>query len=173
MAKAPRLRRVLLTAHIIGSVGWIGAATAYLGLGVAASVARNVETVRAAWIGMELIGWFVIVPFAVSALLTGVLLALATPWGIFRHYWVVISLALTALSLGLVLMHVPTVSVMAEAARSTDDGHVLQLGGEVLHPALGILVLAALTLLNVHKPRGLTPYGERKQAEPRAEPVGR
>ena len=39
MAKAPRLRRVLLSAHIIGSVGWIGAATAYFALGVAASVA--------------------------------------------------------------------------------------------------------------------------------------
>jgi len=72
-----------------------------------------------------------------------------------------------------VIMHVPTVSVMAAAARGSDDGHVLQLGGEVVRPALGIVVLAALTLLNVHKPRGLTPYGERKQAEPRAEPVGR
>ena len=53
---------------------------------------------------MGLIGWFVIVPLAISALLTGVLLALATPSGLFRLYWVVISLALTALSLGLVLL---------------------------------------------------------------------
>ena len=173
MVKAPRLRRVLLSVHIIGSVGWIGAAAAYLALGVAARAARNVETVRAAWIGMELTGWFVIVPFAISALITGVLLSLATPWGLFRHYWVAISLALTALSVGLVILHMPTVSVMADAARGIDDGQVLQLGGEVVHPALGLVVLAVITVLNVHKPRGLTPYGERKQAELRTEPVGR
>jgi len=173
MVKAPRLRRALLTVHIIGSVGWMGAATAYLALGIAASATGNVETFRAAWIGMELIGWFVIVPLVISALLTGVLLAVATPWGLFRHYWVVISLALTALCLVLVVLHLPTVSITADMARGTDDGHVLQLGGEVVRPALGLVVLALITVLNVHKPRGLTPYGERKQAELRAEPVSR
>src|SRR5688572_23802580 len=105
MVKAPRLRRVLLSVHIVGSVGWIGAAAAYLALGAAAGTARDVQTVRAGWIAMELTGWFVIVPLAVSALITGVLLALGTPWGLFRHLWVVISLVLTALSLGLVLLH--------------------------------------------------------------------
>ena len=30
---------------------------------------------------MELTGWYVIVPMASSALITGVLLAMATPWG--------------------------------------------------------------------------------------------
>jgi len=172
MAKAPRLRRVLLTVHIIGSVGWIGAAATYLALGVSARAARNVETVRAAWIGMELTGWFVIVPLAISALLTGVLLSMATSWGLLRHYWVVASLALTALSLGAVLLHLPTVSVMAEAARRGDDAEVLRLGGDVIHPALGLLVLTAITVLNVYKPRGLAPHGARKQAELRTEPVG-
>src|SRR3954471_5315154 len=100
MVKAPRLRRLLLTVHIICSVGWLGAAGTYLALGTAAATSRNVETVRAAWIGMELAGWLVIVPMAISALTTGVLLSAATPWGLFRHYWVIISLALTTLSLG-------------------------------------------------------------------------
>ena len=162
----------MLTVHIIGSVGWIGAAATYLALGVSAHAALDVETVRAAWIGMELTGWFVIVPLAISAFVTGVLLSVATSWGLLRHYWVVASLALTALSLGVVLFHLPTVSVMAEAARSSDDADVLELGGEVIHPALGLVVLTVITALNVHKPRGLTPYGARKQAEPRAEPVG-
>ena len=173
MIRAPRPRRILLTVHIICSVGWIGAAATYLSLGVAARGIRDAETVRAAWIGMELTGWFVIVPMASSALITGVLLAMATPWGLFRHYWVAISLALTALSLGAVLLHMPTVSVMADAVRTADDAHVLQFGGEVVHPALGVAVLALITSLNVHKPRGLTPYGARKQVELRGEPAGR
>ena len=173
MVRLPRLRRALLTVHIIGSVGWIGAAAAYLALGIAAGAARDAETVRAAWIAMELTGWFVIVPLAMSALITGVALSVATSWGLLRHYWVVVSLALTALSLGVVLLHMPTVSAMAETARGSEDADVLQLGGEVIHPVLGLLVLTVITALNVHKPRGLTPYGVRKQAELRTEPVRR
>jgi hypothetical protein len=42
--------------HIIGSVGWIGAAAAYLAVGITAGAARDAETVRAAWIAMELTG---------------------------------------------------------------------------------------------------------------------
>ena len=41
MVRAPRLRRVLLTVHIIGSVGWIGAAATYLALGVSARAPRT------------------------------------------------------------------------------------------------------------------------------------
>ena len=33
----------------------------------------------------------------------------------------------------------------------------------------GLLVLLVITVLNVYKPRGLTPYGWRKQEESRAE----
>jgi hypothetical protein len=39
----------------------------------------------------------------------------------------------------------------------------------VLHPALGLVVLIVITVLNVHKPRGLTPCGQHKQAK---EPKG-
>jgi len=173
MVKAPRLRRVLLTVHIICSVGWIGAVSSYLVLGAAAAASANVATVRAAWIGMELTGWFVIVPMAILALLSGVLLSAATPCGLFRHYWVVTSLVLTALSIGVVLLHLPTVSMTAEAARTADDEDVLHLGGDVVHPALGIIALVFITVLNVHKPRGLTPYGARMQAETRSESAGR
>jgi uncharacterized membrane protein len=162
----------MLTVHIIGSVGWIGAAAAYLALGIAAGAAGDPDTVRAAWIAMELAGWFVIVPLAMSALITGIALSVATSWGLLRHYWVVVSLALTALSLGVVLLHMPKVSAMAEAARGSNEPAVLRLGGEVIHPVLGLVVLTVITALNVHKPRGLTPYGARKQAEIRTEPVG-
>jgi hypothetical protein len=76
------LRRAMLATHIVCSVGWLGAAAAYLALGVAAGVSRDVQVVRAAWIGMELTGWFVIVPFACLAFLTGLVLSLGTPRGV-------------------------------------------------------------------------------------------
>jgi hypothetical protein len=63
----------------------------------------------------------------------------------------------------------PSVSTLAGLARTADDAAASRLGGDVLHPALGILVLGVVTVLNVHKPRGLTPYGRRKQTK---EPKG-
>jgi hypothetical protein len=49
---------------------------------------------------MELVGWAVLVPLALASFVTGVVLSDGTPWGLFRHYWVVISLGLTILATG-------------------------------------------------------------------------
>jgi uncharacterized membrane protein len=169
MSMPPALRRAMLAAHIICSVGWLGAAAAYLALGVAAQVSMEPQVIRAAWIAMELSGWFVIVPLACLAFLTGLVLSLGTPWGLFKHYWVIIAVVLTTLSLAVLLLHMPSVSTLARLARTADDAAASRLGGDVLHPALGLLVLIVITVLNVHKPRGLTPYGQHKQTK---EPKG-
>jgi hypothetical protein len=152
MALPPALRRAMLAAHIICSVGWIGATAAYLALGVAAEVNMQPQTVRAAWIGMELSGWFVIVPLGCLALLTGAGHVVGNALGLFKHYWVVIAFVLTTLSLAVLLLHMPSVSTLARLARTADDAAASRLGGDVLHPALGLLVLIVMTVLNVHNP---------------------
>jgi hypothetical protein len=165
MTMAPGLRKLALTVHLTSSVGWIGAVVAYLALGVSAATSPDAQTVRAAWIAMELTGWFVIVPLALAALLTGLVMSLGTPWGLFRHYWVVITLVLTLLATVVLLLHLPTVSALADMARETDSASLGRLGGDLFHAGGGLLVLLVITVLNVYKPRGLTPYGWRKQQE--------
>jgi len=167
MTMPPGLRKLALTAHLTFSVGWIGAVVGYLALGVAAVRSQDAQTVRAAWIAMEVTGWFVIVPLALATLLTGLVMALGTPWGLFRHYWVLIALVLTILATVVLLLHMPTVSAVADVARETDGAHLGGLGGDLLHPGLGLVVLLVITVLNVYKPRGLTRYGWRKQQEQR------
>ena len=163
MIMTPGLRRFALTVHLTSSVGWIGAVAAYLALGVSAVASQDAQTVRAAWIAMELTGWFVIVPLALAALLTGLVMSLGTPWGLFRHYWVLISLVLTILSAVVLVLHMPTVSALAGVAREADSPHLGGLGGDLFHAGGGLLVLLAITVLNVYKPQGLTPYGWRQQ----------
>jgi hypothetical protein len=167
MTMPPGLRKFALAAHLTCSVGWIGAVVAYLALGVAAATSQDAQTVRPAWIAMELIGWYVIVPLALAALLTGLVMALGSPWGLFRHYWVLISLVLTILATVVLLLHMPTVSAVADLARAGDSAHIGGLGGDLLHPGLGLVVLLVITGLNVYKPRGLTRYGWRKRQEQR------
>lgn len=163
MTMRPSLRKLVLTVHLTLSVGWIGAVVAYLALGIAATTTTNADTVRGAWVAMELTGWFVIVPLAVMALLTGVLMSVGTPWGLFRHYWVLISLALTLFATVVLVLHMPTVSAQADTAREANSAHLFMLGGDLFHSSIGFAVLLVVTALNVYKPRGLTPYGWRKQ----------
>lgn len=161
---SPGLRKLMLAVHLTASVGWIGGVLAYLALGVMAINAADDQTVRAAWIAMALTGWYAIVPLAVTSFLTGLVMALGTRWGLFRHYWVVISLVLTAISLLVLLVHMPDVSTTAEMARTASGSQLAALGGDLAHPALGLLVLLAIQVLNIYKPRGLTRYGHRRRA---------
>ena len=161
----PGLRKLVLTTHLASSVGWVGAATAYLALGIVAATSREIERVRAAWIAMEVIGWSVLVPLSLAALLSGIAISLGTAWGLFRHYWVAISLALTVFATVVLLMHLPTVSALAAAVLLADGSHPGTLGGDLFHAGGGLAVLLTIMALNVYKPRGLTPYGWRKQKE--------
>jgi hypothetical protein len=163
MSMTPGLRKFVLTAHVVSSVGWLGAVVAYLALAVAALINQDVQTVRAAWIAMELTGWFVIVPLALASLLIGLVNALGTPWGLFRHYWVLFKLLLTGFATIILLRHMPTVSYFAGVAAETDS--VFGLRGELIHAGGGLLVLLVTATLSVYRPRGMTRYGWRKQHE--------
>ncbi len=87
MTMAPRVRRFALTAHVTFSVGWLGAVARSLALAVAGLTSQDAQTVRAAYLALELTGWFVLVPLAGASLLTGIIQSLGTKWGLFRHYW--------------------------------------------------------------------------------------
>ena len=169
MGMAPGLRKFALAAHLSFSVGWVGAVVAYLALGLAAETSEDAGTIRSAWIAMELVGWYVIVPLAVASLVTGLVMALGTRWGLFRHYWVLFSLALTIFATVVLLLHMPTVSSMADTARGADPAQLAALGGDLGHPAIGLVVLLVVQVLNVYKPRGVTRYGQRKQGARGAE----
>ena len=160
---SPRARKFSLSVHLTVSIGWIGAVVAYLGLGTTAVKADDPELIRSMWSAMEIVGWFVIVPLALASLLTGLLMALGTKWGLFQHYWVTISFGLTVFAVVVLLLHMPSVTSTADLALA-EEGQALQaLGGDLGHPSIGLVILLAVQVLNLYKPRGLTRYGWRKQ----------
>ncbi len=164
----PGLRKFALSVHLTFSVGWIGAVLAYLALGMSAATSEDVQTVRSAWTAMELTGWYVIVPLAIASLLTGLIMAFGTKWGLFRHYWVLISFALTTFATVILLLHMPTVTTMADLAQEAEGAELAALGGDLGHPGIGLVVLLVVQVLNLYKPPGLTRYGWRKQQAERA-----
>jgi hypothetical protein len=167
MIMTSRLRKFALAAHITLAVGWIGAVAGYIALDVVAATSRNAQTLRAAYLAMELIAWYVIVPLALASLLSGLIMSLGTKWGLFRHYWVLISLLLTIIATVVLLVETQTISYFADiAADPTTSGDDLRtLGNALVHSVGGTVVLLIILVLNVYKPRGMTRYGWRKQQE--------
>jgi DMSO/TMAO reductase YedYZ heme-binding membrane subunit len=165
----PRLRKFVLAAHIALAVGWIGAVAGYIALDVAAATSQDAQTLRACYLAMGLIVWYVIVPLAFASLLTGLVMSLGTKWGLFRHYWVLISLLLTIVATAVLLAETQTIGYFAGmAADPTMSGEDLRgLGSTMVHSVGGTVVLLVILGLNVYKPRGMTRYGWRKQQEER------
>ena len=168
MMMTPSLRKFALTTHVASSVGWLGSVAGFLALAIAGVTAQDPQIVRSAYLSMHLITWFVIVPFSLAGFLTGAVQSLGTPWGLFRHYWVVTKLLLTTLATIILLVHTqPIDRVAAMAAVSTlSTGDLWQLRLQLVGDASAALfVLFVTTTLSVYKPWGLTPYGLRKHEE--------
>lgn len=165
MTMTPGLRKLMLTLHVSSSVGWIGGVASFLALAIAGLASRDVLTPRAAYIAMNLTYLYVIVPFGLASLLTGLVSSLGTEWGLVRHYWVLVKLLMTIPLSILMLVHTQPVSYLASAAakRTLSDA---DLGGLriqlVADSGAALLALLVATTLALYKPRGMTRYGALK-----------
>ena len=120
-------------------------------------------------VAMELITRFVIAPLSFAPLLTGPILSLGTPWGLFQHYWIVVKLVITILSTIFLLPQIQPISYLSRVAAdgtlsSADLSMRIQM---VVASAAALLAFLVATALGVYKPRGMTAYGWRKQYEER------
>jgi hypothetical protein len=164
MAFAPGLRKLTFTTHVTSSVGWLGAVLAFVALALIGLTSKDEATVRGAYLVMAPAAWFVLVPLAHASLLSGIVISLGTPWGLIRHYWVVLKLLITAFATVILLIYMGTFRQMAGVAADP----IVELGlvrnpSPALHAILALVLLVIATVLGVYKPFGMTPYGSRKQ----------
>jgi hypothetical protein len=144
----------------------LGAVAGFLALSIAGLLGHDERVVRGAYLSMDLMTRLVIVPLCFASLLTGIVQALGTPWGLLRHYWVVVKLVLTALATFILLAHTRPIRYLADAAAVTDPTAAglgdlqRQLVGDA---GFALVVLLTTTALSVYKPQGLTPYGWRRR----------
>jgi len=170
MMMSPGLRKVTLTAHVTSSIGWFGAVAAFLALALVGMGSTDPELVRAAYLMMGVMAWFVIVPFAFVSLGSGVVSSLLTKWGLLRHYWVLLKLLITSGATFLLIVHTQPIGRLSNIAAKTIVLGVYPRGTQiqmVATSAATLVMLVMLTGLAIYKPRGMTPYGQRKQDEQR------
>jgi hypothetical protein len=153
----PRFRKFVLTAHVTFSVGWLGAVAAYLAPATAGLVSEDQQLARAAYLTMDLIVRWVIVPCALAALFTGLFQSFATEWGLFRHYWITVKFVLTIVAVAVLLLHMPTVSHVTERTLASADFGALRTQ-LLVHAVGGLVVLLTTTGLSIYKPWGRIRY---------------
>ena len=165
MTLTPGIRKLALTAHVVSSVGWLGAVAGFLSLAVVGLTSESARTVRGAYLVMEPAAWFVLVPLALASLLTGLVQSLGTSWGLFRHYWVLFKLVINVVATAVLLTYMETFRLMADvAADPTSELEAVRNPSPLLHSIGALVLLLAATSLAVYKPSGLTPYWRRKCA---------
>jgi hypothetical protein len=166
MTIRPSIRKFVRTVHVTVTVGWVGAVAAFLALAIAGLTSQDRQLVSAAYLSMDVITRYIIVPLSfVPLFLTGPILSLGTPWGLFRHYWIIVKLVINILSTVILWIHLRPIQHMARVVAdgtlsSADRGAQIQL---VVAAGAGLLALLAATGLAIYKPRGMTVYGWRKQ----------
>ncbi len=164
MIMPPALRKFVLTTHVTSSVGWIGAILVFFALAVIGLTSQDAQTVRGTYLVMEPAAWFVLLPLAFASLVTGIIQSLGTPWGLFRHYWVLFKLLITVVATIILLVYMATFSILADmAADSNANLSMVRSASPVIHAVLALLVLLVASVLAVYKPQGMTPYGRRRQ----------
>ena len=165
MTMTPWIRKFALTSHITASVGWLGSVVVFFVLAVAGITSNDPQLVQSMYISMGVSARYVILPLCFASLITGLIQSLGTPWGLFRHYWVLFKFLITTVSTIILLLHMKPIAYMADAAlKATISGDDLRAIRFQLVVDAGAALIALLIniILSVYKPKGLTPYGRRK-----------
>ena len=160
----PHLSKLVLTSHITFSVGWIGAVAVFLALSIVGLTSQDIELARSACLSMELSALFVIVPFCLISLFTGIVQATGAKWGLFKHYWIVVKLFLTIGSTILLLLHIQPITYLAGVAADPSFSNS-QLSAQLIQliakAGAAILTLLAITTISVYKPWGTIQFALR------------
>lgn len=114
-----RARQTWLVAHIVSSVGWLGAEVAALALCLTGMAATG-QTRRAMFVSADVLADTLLVPTSLLALGTGVVLGLGTKWGLVTYYWAFAKLLMGALLV--VASAFALNGALALAAASPPDG---------------------------------------------------
>jgi hypothetical protein len=164
-----RARRLVLVLHVISSVGWLGLNLGVLVLAVTGATTDDPQTQHAVYRVMGVLGDVLLLPISLTAFVTGLVLALGTVWGLFRHRWVVVKFWLTLIAVILTpLSLLPGIHETVAIVSSTPPDRLADMGGAAVDGisagCVSTCMYVTCVVLSVFKPWGRTKGGRRKAA---------
>jgi predicted integral membrane protein DUF2269 len=160
-------RRVVLLVHLATALGWLGADIVLGVLAVTAFLSDDPVLMAACYTALHTFAAPVLLTLGLGSLGSGLLLGLASRWGVVRTRWVLLKLVVNLVLVALLpVLLQPRLAEAARQARQVDPGLAERLGRiplDLLFPAFvsgTALVVAAM--LGIWKPWGPT----RRRSQP-------
>ncbi|SEQ54098.1 hypothetical protein SAMN05216188_103383 [Lentzea xinjiangensis] len=154
-----RARTLLVWLHVVTSVGWMSQAVALLALLLYGMKTGDVNAFKMA----RFLDHRVLAVMANISAFSGMMLSATTPWGYFRHWWVLVKFVITVVQLYVGIF------ILSGNLEAAADGHVT--AWMPVGTALMISAIAFQAWLSVAKPWGRTPWADPKVKLPTASAV--
>ncbi|MFI6577420.1 hypothetical protein ACIBFB_16630 [Nocardiopsis sp. NPDC050513] len=147
----PGVRKAVLSVHVIASVALLGEVWVLVVLNTAAATTDDAGLALSAYRLMSVLVFAGGIPLSTTALVTGLILAFGTAWGLLRHAWVFAKLVLlvAVVLIGMFLFTPERMAAEAAAGPLADAEQWVQTA--VVATQAVLLVVA--TALSVYKPR--------------------
>jgi hypothetical protein len=142
-----RARRALLTCHIVAGVGLLGSVAGVLAINIRAAATTDAALAASSYELLAMLTLAFGIPLSFTSLISGVLLGLATPWGVLRYAWVIAKLGLV---IGVILVGALVLGPGTDAMRHGNGGAEARL---IAGAAYDVAALTLATGLSVFKPR--------------------
>ena len=149
-----RLRRTVLSLHIVGGVGLLGVCAVIVLAHVRALTLDDPQPAYELLVSTPLLG----IPLSFLSVGTGIVLGLTSKWGVLRYGWVT-----TKLVLNVSVILVGALILGPQTAAMADDGSGSELA-LIAGSAYDVAALFLATGLSVFKPRAAGSRGERARA---------
>ena len=166
-------RQVVLLVHLAASLGWLGADIVVGVLAVTAFTSDDPALVAACYTALHTFSAPVLLTLGLGSLGSGLLLGLASRWGVVRTRWVLVKLVINVALVALVpVLLQPRLVEVARQARQVDPWLAERLGRiplDLLFPAFvsGTALMVA-AVLGIWKPWGPTRRHSEETAAPRS-----
>lgn len=151
-----RARTLLVWLHVVTSVGWLSQAVALLALVLHGMRTGDLSAFRMA----RYLDHEVLAIMANTSAFSGFMLSATTPWGYFRHWWVLAKFVITISQLYIGIF------ILSGNLQEALNGHVT--AWMPVGTALMISAIAFQAWLSVAKPWGRTPWADSKVKLPTA-----
>jgi hypothetical protein len=151
-----RARTLLVWLHVVTSVGWLSQAVALLALVLYGMKSGDLNAFKMA----RYLDHEVLAIMANTSAFSGFMLSATTPWGYFRHWWVLAKFVITVSQLYIGIF------ILSGNLQEAVNGHVT--AWMPVGTALMISAIAFQAWLSVAKPWGRTPWADSKVKLPTA-----
>ncbi|MDR0882717.1 MAG: hypothetical protein LBP55_09295 [Candidatus Adiutrix sp.] len=161
-------QRILKIFHLIMASLWVGGAVALNAMTLALGPGQSGAELLGYDLARKFVDDLIIIPGAMGCLVSGLLISWLTPWGFFKHRWVLVKWILTVgcilfgtFILGPMINDQPPITTELGLQALSDPAYLTNRSNNLLWGGLQVLVIFFMVAISVLKPwkgkRGSAP----------------